>query len=205
MARCQAGVRNLPANSDHRHQPELDLMAVRLPVDVDVIKSNRSRSIVLAEMQADAIVHDAAISLSIANRIRKPLRRRDHIVNQPNFAQVEITAQVKSEEFIPEFLGNEVQDPDLLGQLKMYRVIVSLLGGRPRLGENGPCIFAKLAQPYTSEAGNSAGSGRYGAKLVSLVVTHESQSGLLQSLQRFRWRKQPEDWGASTILFSCLL
>src|SRR5207237_10236194 len=87
----------------------------------------------------------------------------------------------------------------------MYRVIVSLLGGRPRLGENGSCIFAKLAQPYTSEAGNSAGSGRYGAKLVSLIVTHESKCGLLQSLQRSRWSKQPEDWGASTILFSCHL
>jgi hypothetical protein len=81
---------------------------------------------------------------------------------------------VKSEEFIPEFLGNEVQDPDLLGHLETYRVIVSLLGGRPRLGENVSCIFAKLAQPYASEAGNSAGSGRYGAKPVSLVVTHES-------------------------------
>jgi hypothetical protein len=93
----------------------------------------------------------------------------------------------------------------LLGHLKTYRVIVSLLGGRARLGENGSCIFAKLAQPYTSEAGNSAGSGRYGAKLVSLVVTHESQSGLLQFLQRFRRRKQQEDRGASTILLSCLL
>jgi hypothetical protein len=69
-------------------------MAVRLPVEVDVIKSNRSRAIVLAEMQADAIVHDAAISLGIANPIRKLLRRRDHIVNQPNFAQVEITVSI---------------------------------------------------------------------------------------------------------------
>ena len=74
MARCQAGVGDLPANSDRRHQPELDLMAVRLPVDVDVINSNRSRTIVLVEMQADAIVHDAAISLGIADRIRKVLK-----------------------------------------------------------------------------------------------------------------------------------
>src|SRR4029077_93084 len=110
MARCQAGVGNLPANSDRRHQPELDLMAVRLPVDVDVIKSDRSRTIVLTEMKADALVHDPAISLGIANRTRKPLRRRDHVVNQSNFAQVEITAQGKSEECLPELLGSELQD-----------------------------------------------------------------------------------------------
>src|SRR6516162_9278010 len=73
MARCQAGIRNLSANSHHRNQPELDLMAVGVPVDVDVIESDRGRTIVLAEMQADAVVHDPAISLGIANRIGKSL------------------------------------------------------------------------------------------------------------------------------------
>src|ERR1700757_1933598 len=80
MTRYQTGIRNLPANSHHRYQPELDLMAVGVPVDVDVIESNRGRTIVLAEMQADAVVHDRAKSLGVANRIRKPLRGRDHIV-----------------------------------------------------------------------------------------------------------------------------
>ena len=55
MERCQAAIRDLPADAHHRHQPELDLMAVRVPVDVDVIESNRGRTIVLAEMQADAV------------------------------------------------------------------------------------------------------------------------------------------------------
>src|SRR6516225_8131947 len=88
-----------------------------------------------------------------------------------------MTAEVKSEEFVPKFLRSEVQDFDLLRRLKTYRVVVSLLGGRPRLGENGCCIFAKIAQPHASEAGNSASSGGYGAKPVGLVVIHESRSG----------------------------
>src|SRR5215472_8415254 len=73
MERRQAVVRDLPADAHHRHQPELDLMAVRAPVDVDVIESNRGRAIILAEMQADAVVHDLAVSLGITKRIRKPL------------------------------------------------------------------------------------------------------------------------------------
>src|SRR6516164_3700285 len=107
-----------------------------------------------------------------------------------------MTAEVKSEEFVPKFLGSEVQDFDLLGRLKTYRVVVSLLGGRPRLGENGSCIFAKIAQPYASEAGNSAGGSRYGAKPVSLVVIHESRSGLVHSLQR---RLRPNEPRATTL------
>src|SRR6516164_9247418 len=96
-----------------------------------------------------------------------------------------MTAEVKSEEFVPKFLGREVQDFDLLGRLKTYRVVVSLLGGRPRLGENGCCIFAKIAQPYASEAGNSAGGSGHGAKPVRFVVVHKSQSGLLHSLRHY--------------------
>src|SRR6516165_6564388 len=175
MERCQAAIRDLPADAHHRHQPELDLMAVRVPIDVDVIESNCCRTIVLAEMQADAFVHDPAISLGVAHRIRKPLGRRDHIVNQPDFAQVEIAAQVKSKEFVPKLFSSEVQNSDFLGHLKAYGVIISLLGGRPRLGENGPRIFAELAQARTSQAGNSAGGGWYGAKPVSLAGAHESR------------------------------
>src|SRR6516225_4235765 len=176
MERCQAAIRDLPADAHHRHQPELDLMAVRVPVDVDVIESNRGRTIVLPEMQVDAFVHDPAISLGVAHRIRKPLGGRNHIVNQPDFAQVEIAAQVKSKEFVSKFFGSEVQNPDLLGHLKTYGVIISLLGGRPSLGKNGPRIFAELAQACTSQTGNSADGGRYGAKPISLASAHESRS-----------------------------
>src|SRR4029077_18043911 len=52
MARCHAAVRDLPAYASQAHQPELDLVPVRVPVDVDVIERNRGRSIVLTEMQA---------------------------------------------------------------------------------------------------------------------------------------------------------
>src|SRR6516165_4177927 len=84
LARCQAAVRDLPADAHHRHQPELDLMSVRVPMDVDVFESNRCRAIILAEMQADALVHDPAISLGVA------------------------AAQVKSKEFVPKFFGYEI-------------------------------------------------------------------------------------------------
>src|SRR6516162_9521524 len=202
MERCQPVVRDLPADAHHRHQPELDLMAVRVPVDVDVIESNRGRAIILAEMQADALVYDSAISLGVANRIHEPLGRRDHIVNQPNFAQVEIAAQVKSKEFVPKFFGSEVQNPNLLGHLKTYGVIISLLGGSPCLGENGPRIFAELAQACTSQAGNSAGGGWYGAKPVSLAGAHESRCRLIpRSLQRLWRRNQPEDRRAHKTLW----
>jgi hypothetical protein len=108
LARCQPCVRDLPANAHQRHQPELDLMPVQVPLDVDVSESNRRRAVILAEMQPDALVHDPAISLGVANRIRKPLGRGDHIVNQSDFAQLEIAAQVKSEEFVPKFFGYEI-------------------------------------------------------------------------------------------------
>src|SRR5215469_9683380 len=179
MERRQAVVRDLPADAHHRHQPELDLMAVRVPIDVEVIESNRGRAIILAEMQADALVYDPAISLGVANRIRELLGRRDHIVNQPDFAQVEIAAEVKSKEFVAKLFGSEVQNPDFLGHLKTYGVIISLLGSRPRLGENGPRIFAELAQARTSQAGNSAGGGWYGAKPVSSAGAHESRCRLI--------------------------
>src|SRR6516165_9117411 len=202
MERCQAVVRDLPADAHHPHQPELDLMAVRVPVDVDVIESNRGRAIILAEMQADALVYDPAISLGVANRIREPLGRRDHIVNQPDFAQVEIAAQVKSKEFVPKFFGSEVQNPDLLGHLKTYGIIISLLGGRPRLGENGCRIFAELAQACTSQAGNSARGAWYGAKPISLAGAHETRCRLIpKSLQRSWRRNQPEDWRAHKTLW----
>src|SRR6516225_6539673 len=179
MERCQAGISDLPANARYHHQQDLGLMAVRVPVDVDVIESNRGRAIVLAKMQADAIVHNPAISLGVANRIRKPLGRRDHIVKQPDFAQVEIPAQVKSKEFVPKFFGSEVQNPDFLRHLKTYGVIINLLGARPRLGNNGPRIFAEFAQACASQAGNSAGRAWYGAKPVSLAG-HESRRCLIE-------------------------
>ena len=168
-------------------------MAVRVPIEVDVIESNRGCMIVLAEMQADAVVHNPAISFRVANRIRKPLGRRDHIIKQPNFAQVEIAARVKAKELVPKFFGSEVQNPDLLGHLKTDGVIISLLGGHPRLRENGPCIFAELAQACTSQAGNSAGGARYGAKPVSLAGAHGDDPECSRSLcyadsGESRWR-----------------
>src|SRR6516165_6951247 len=46
MARCQPGLRHLAADPHQRHQPELDLMPLRLPIDIDIVERYCDRSIV---------------------------------------------------------------------------------------------------------------------------------------------------------------
>jgi hypothetical protein len=103
--RCQTGVRNLAADANQRHQPELDLVPFGMAIDVDVVKRNRRRLILQAETQANAFNHDLAVSLGVSKCIRKLLRRRCHIVNQTDLAEIEAARQVEAQQFVLQLLG----------------------------------------------------------------------------------------------------
>jgi hypothetical protein len=80
---------------------------------------------------------------------------------------------VKSEESILKFFGCQLQDPDLLGDLKSYGVIIDLLGPCPYLCDNGRRVLTKFAQPRACEPCDSSGGTWYRVKPRALAGGHE--------------------------------
>ena len=74
-----------------------------MAIDVDVIKRDRRASILQAETQANAFIHDPAVALGVSKRLFKTLRRRDHIVKQANLAKIEVARQMEAQPFVLQF------------------------------------------------------------------------------------------------------
>jgi hypothetical protein len=81
------------------------LVPFGMAIDVDVVKRNRRRLILQAETQANAFIHDLAVSLGVSKCIHELLRRRCHIVNQTDLAEIEAARQVKAQQFVMQLLG----------------------------------------------------------------------------------------------------
>ena len=75
-------------------------MPIRMPVDIDIVERHCGRLLVQPHVKADTLIHYRAISLCVQQGIGKPIRRCDHIINQPDFAKIEITSEVKTEKSI---------------------------------------------------------------------------------------------------------
>ena len=86
----QKAVRDLSANAHQRHQPELYLVPIGMAVDVNVIKRNCRCAVLHAETQTNAFIVDLAVPLGVPKRVCKLVRRRYHIIQQTDLAEIEV-------------------------------------------------------------------------------------------------------------------
>ena len=175
LRRRQPRIRHLPADANQRHQPKLDLVPIGLSVDVDVIERNRRGPILQAEAQPDALIQDPAVTFGALKRIIKLLRRRHHVVQQANLAEIEAARQMKAEQVVLQFDRSKFQQPDLGAHLEPDGSIAELFGGHPRLRKDGRRVLAQLAQPRARQPCDPAGGLRDRAKALFLREMHDER------------------------------
>ena len=91
----------LPAQADDDGQPELDMLPVAAPLDIDVVKADAGLA-AFAKPQADAFVGDAAVARCLVQGVGQHFGRGQHIVDETDLAQLGVAREMKAEQVIAE-------------------------------------------------------------------------------------------------------
>src|SRR6476619_134420 len=89
------------------------MVPIGIAVDVDVIKRNNCYPVLHTETQTNAFIVDLAVPLGVSERVCKQVRRRHHIVNQTDLAQIEAARQMETQPFVLRLFGSQFQELDL--------------------------------------------------------------------------------------------
>src|SRR5882757_3036722 len=123
-----------------------------MAVDVDVIKCNCRRTVLHTEAQTNAFIVDLAVTLGVPKRVCKLVRRRDHIVDQTDLAQIEAARQMEPQPFVLHLFGSQFQELDLGSYFQPNGWVSGLFERQPHLRENDSGVLAHLVQPSTCQS-----------------------------------------------------
>jgi hypothetical protein len=111
-ARHQVTIGNLPADTNEKGNPGLNLMPIRKPLNSDVRYSQR-KLFSLTHAQANAFIDDGAIALGSAKGVAQPVGGIQHVIEQAYFPKVRIARQMKSEKIILQCIRDQADKFDL--------------------------------------------------------------------------------------------
>src|SRR5262249_48308343 len=109
-----------------------------------------------------------------AQRVAQRLRRRLHIVEQPELTQVAGLRETETEQGIVESLSDEIEEFDLLPHLDAHAAVLDLTFRQARLRQQRPDRNTRLLRPRIGKAGHSSHRGRNRTKRLAVGFTHGS-------------------------------
>src|SRR6267378_2990872 len=137
------------------------MVSIGMPVDVDVIKRNYCRPALHTETQTNAFIVDLAVPLGVPKRVCKLVRRRYHIVDQTDLAQIEAARQMETQPFVLHLFGSQFQELDLGSHFQPDGRVSGFSGRQSHLRENDSGILAHFVQSRTCQSRDSARGAWY--------------------------------------------
>src|SRR5262249_40145903 len=166
----QAPAGHLADDAAQGRHPEFDLMPIGMPRNTDVIKGDLD-VLAVAIRQRDPLIGNLAVPRCPLQGFIQPLRRSEHVVKQTDLSEIEILAEMKSQEVILQRLRGKLQKLDLISNVDASGAILHLLLRQSGLAQQPLACRPRAARPQPGDAGNPAGGGREGPDMI-FGMTH---------------------------------
>jgi hypothetical protein len=177
-ARQQALARELPAGADQCGHPAFDLMPVGMPRNAEIIENQRN-VVPLDTAQRDRLIRDRAVARHSLQGVAQHFRGRQDIIEQAGLSQVELPAQVKSQEVVLQGVRRQLDKPDLILGVDASAAILDLSAGQTRLVQQRLQVDSCRTRARAGEPRHQACGARERAELLGLGIAHERQSTLM--------------------------
>ena len=125
-------------------------------------KQAKTSNEMAAQAGIDSALKEAtAVPLGVAKCVCKLVRRRYHIVDQTDLAQIEAARQMETQPFVLHLFGSQFQELDLGSYFQPDGWVSGLFGRQSHLRENDGGILAHLGQSSTCQLRDPARGAWY--------------------------------------------